>query len=188
MELVELFKKKIEDISDQQINETIPKCALKMNDEQIATVSFVFWLVYMAETDLYYVLNESLKTETSTLSPEVKKKVEEILKEKIKGEKEVNFNDLENFSDKVKAYEALFGETKRTKLLWKLKNIRDDLSHNRIENLKYEGQALSLRKTKEKILIDYFETAQEADFSKSEFLTEDERRSAEILFEKEKMK
>jgi len=169
MNIFELFKGNIKNVSDQQINETISKGALKMNNEQIATVSFVFWLVYMAETDLNKILNESLTTTMSTLSSEVTKKVEEILKEEIKGKKEIDINNPECFSDKTKIYEAMFGKTERTKLLWKLNDIRNDLSHNRINNLKYDGQLISLRKTKEKILIDYFETALQTDFSKSKF-------------------
>lgn len=169
MELFEVFKNKIENVSDQQINETISRDALKMNDEQIATVSFAFWLVYMAETDLNDIINKSLVATISTLPPAVTKKVEELLNEEIKGKKKIDINNLEYFSDKIKVYEALFGKTERTKLLWKFNDIRNDLSHNRIDDLKYEGKLLSLRKTKEKILIDYFETTFQRDLSKSKF-------------------
>lgn len=179
MNLLEFLKNNIKDVSDQKINETIPKLFLKMNDEQITTVSFAFWLVYMTETDLNNILNESWTTTMSALSPKVIKKVKEILKEEIKGKKEIDINNLEYFSDKIKIYEAMFGETERTELLWKLNDIRNDLSHNRINDLKYDGQLISLRKTKEKILIDYFETTLQTDFSKSEFLsslTENEKK------------
>lgn len=169
MEWFEFFKNKIEDVSDQQINEAISKGALKMNDEQITTVSFVFWLVYMAETDLNDIINKSLTTTISTLSPGVKKKVEEMLNKEIKGKKKIDINNLEYFSDKIKVYKALFGKTERTKLLWGLNDIRNDLSHNRIDDLRYKGELLSLRKTKEKILIDYFETVFQRDLSKSKF-------------------
>ena len=169
MELFEFFKNNIENVSDKQINEAISKGALKMNDEQITTVSFVFWLVYMAETDLNDIINKSLITTISILSPEVTKKVKEILNDEIKGKKKIDINNPECFSDKVKIYEAFYGKTERTKLLWKLNDIRNDLSHNRIDNLKYKEKPLSLRKTKEKILIDYFETAFQMDHSKSKF-------------------
>ena len=47
------------------------------------------------------------------------------------------------------------------KLLWKLKKLRDDLSHGRIAGLKYNDKNLLLRTAKESLLIDYFTLVQE---------------------------
>lgn len=179
----ELLINRIKEISDQQINETISKGALKMTDEQIATVSFTFWLVYMAETDLNDVLTQAWKSAGSLFSEEVNKIANQMLQDMVGGTK-VSMNDLEYFSDKIRVYGAMFGNTEHTKLLWKLKDIRNDLSHNRINDLKYEGQNLSSRKAKEDILIDYFKTLLEQDLSKSTFwnsLTEEQRNEIEAL-------
>ena len=80
------------------------------------------------------------------------------------------FNGVENlpsFIDKIRIYEFLFGKTKRTKLLYKIKDIRNDLSHNRIDHLSYENKSLLLRETKEQIIEDYFKTVFEGDLTKS---------------------
>ncbi len=75
--------------------------------------------------------------------------------------------DLPFFLDKIKVYEFLFGKTKRLSLLKKINTIRNDLSHNRVASLSYNGESLALRETKEKIIRDYFETVLEEDRSKS---------------------
>lgn len=89
-----------------------------------------------------------------------------------------NINDLPFFADKIRVYEALFGDTKRNKLLWKINDIRNDLSHCRVDSLKYEKESLYLRATKERVIEDYFRTILEDDRSKSEIwnaLTEVEK-------------
>ena len=68
-------------------------------------------------------------------------------------------NSLPYFIDKIRVYESLFGKTNRTNLLWKINTIRNDLSHNKIDSLQYNGESLSLRSTKEKIIEDYFRTS-----------------------------
>ena len=176
-----LLTNKIKEVSDQEINETISKGALKMTDEQIATVSFTFWLVYMAETDLNDILTQAWKSAGSLFSEEVNKIADQMLQSMVNG-KQVNMNDLEYFSDKIRVYEAMFGKTEHVNLLWKLNNIRNDLSHNRISDLKYRGQSLSSRKAKEDILIDYFKALLEQNLSKPPFwnsLTEEQRKEIE---------
>ena len=184
MDQIELLKKAMREGSDQQLNETISKGALKMSDEQIATASFVFWLVYMAETDLNDTQVESWEKSGKSFPPEVKKMSEELLQKKIK--RKISMGNPEYFSEKIKVFEALFGEkNERTKLLWKLNDLRNDLSHNRINELKYDGQSLFLRKTKEKILFDYFDTSSNLDFHESAFwksLSEDEKRVVETKY------
>jgi hypothetical protein len=166
MDFFEIFQGKIREVSDQKLNETISKGALKMSDEQIATTSFAFWLVYMAETDLNTALSEAWSSSKSLL-PNAIEAAEKMLKEMIPGKREVDINDLQYFSEKIKVYEALMGATERTKLLWKFNDIRNDLSHNRIDKLAYNDEVLSLRETKEKVLIDYFRTALNPDLSQS---------------------
>lgn len=141
-----------------------------MNDQQIGLVSFAFWLVYMAETDLNDITQRAWTLSKSFSSPEVSKVAKEMLANMIGGKKPIDIDNLEYFSDKIKVYQAMFGENDRTKLLWALNDIRNNLSHNRIEKMQYNGQSLAIRETKEKILNDYFATALAVDTSKPDFL------------------
>lgn len=185
MDPLELLKKKAREGTEVQLNETISKGALKLTDEQTGTVSFVFWLVYMAETDLNDVISEAWQLAKKTASPEVQATAKQMLEDMIKGERKIDIENLEYFVDKIKVYEAMFGKNKHSKLFWKLNDIRNDLSHNRIDGLKYEGLSLSLRSTKEKVLFDYFDTMNETDSSKSKFwnsFTPEEKKVIEEKF------
>jgi len=96
----------------------------------------------------------------------------------ISDQKNIDIENLEYFSDKIKIYEVMVGKTKHAELLHKLKDLRNDISHNRINELKYNNEDLFLRATKEKILIDYFETETEDDLSRSDIwnsLTEEQK-------------
>ena len=185
------LKKKIREGSEAQLNEAISKGGLKLTDSQIATVSFAFWLVYMAETDLNYALRKGWTLAGSFSSSEVNNLVEKQILDLIGGQRKVDLKDPEYFSDKIKIYEAFFGQTKRTKMLWKLNDIRNNISHNRIDELNYDGVDLAKRETKEKVLIDYFETALNSDFSASPIwtsLTESQKKEAEVIFDDAKRK
>lgn len=169
MDKLELLLKALKKGSEQQLNETISKGALKMSDQQITTVSFAFWLVFMAETDLNDITKKAWTLSGLFYSPEETTKAKLILTEMVGGKRSIDIDNLEYFSDKIKIYQAMFGENDRTKLLWKLNTIRNDLSHNRINELQYDKHPLFERETKEKILTDYFATALASDISQSEF-------------------
>jgi len=69
----------------------------------------------------------------------------------------------------------------------KLKDIRNNLSHNRIENLVYNDSPLAERSTKEKLLQDYFESGIDNDLSKSDIwntFSEAEKKEIVETFEK----
>ena len=51
------FEKIMKNVPDDRFNEGISKGALKLSDEQVATVSFIFWITYMAEKDLGDVIS-----------------------------------------------------------------------------------------------------------------------------------
>lgn len=182
---IEALKKVIKEGTEQQLNDTISKGALQMDGNEVATVSFIFWLVYMAETDLNSVIQNAWERSGRLFSPEVRMEAWRMLQEMIPGNKELDPNNLEYFSDKIKVLEGLFEESERTKLLWKLNDIRNDLSHNRIRELQYEDKSLYDRSTKEKVLIDYFKTSGPLDFEDTEFwksLSEKERKTIERMF------
>ncbi|MDO9230962.1 MAG: hypothetical protein Q7U36_00565 [bacterium] len=146
----------IESVSDEKFNETISKGALKLNDNQIQTVSFIFWLCYMAENDLNDVLKQAWQLSTEITNPEISESDQKILLKTFSKKDNFDINNLEYFADKIKIHEAMCDDN-LTKLLWKLNELRNDISHNRINKLGYNGQSLFLREIKEKILFDYFE-------------------------------
>lgn len=153
-----LLKKMLSESTDLKLNHVISRGILKLNEDQIQTASFVFWLCYMAEKDLNDILKESwlISKEKSCPNPEVEKGVWKLLNSKISGDRELNIDNLDYFSDKIKIHRVLIGDNERTKIYWKLNDIRNALSHNKLDQLDYLGQSLYLRETKEKILYDYF--------------------------------
>lgn len=96
-------------------------------------------------------LNNFLKK----ISPEIATKITSTIKQNYIPKRDFDIENLEYFSDKIKILEAIVGENEQTKILWKINTIRNDISHNRISTLKYNSKNLSLRKTREKLLVDY---------------------------------
>lgn len=225
---IELFEKTMKEISDKEFNESIPKGALKLDDNQIQAVSFVFWLVYMAENDLNYVISEAweLTKQHKIGGEDAWAIVEGEIQEMLSGQKEyedrlekvvadldetkrieilgivkdhyqkkrvANIEHLDYFIDKIRVIEGLYGKTARTKLFWKLNDLRNKISHNEINNLKYNGGDLRERSVREQLLLDYMRTAIETDFTKSEFwasLTKEEESKIKQKYQeiKKKMK
>jgi len=158
--MIEQFKIIAQNASDEKFNETISRGILRLSDNQINTVSFVFWLCYLAETDLNDVVKGSWQKVSSNSSDILKDKALEILVKKMyngKKDKKIDFNNLEYFIDKIKVYEMAVGKNKSVEMLWIINGIRNDLSHNRINELQYKKESLFLRETKNKLLIDYFQ-------------------------------
>ena len=189
---LEFLLKKMKEVSDEKLNDTFAS-ALQLSFEQKGTLNFVFWLCYMAETDLNTSLAEAWKISGSFFSAEARNIAEKTIADNLKnyGEKNANIDllmkelgieldkqgkilefinknyslrrvfpgveNLEYFLDKIRVYELFSGKTKRVKMLYKINEIRNDLSHNRIDKLNYEGNSLSLRTTKEALLKDYWE-------------------------------
>lgn len=151
--MIDDLKLIMKEVSDEMFNETISKGALQLSDNQIQTISFVFWLCFMAEKDLKDVINQAWGL--STL--EVRESVQKILLKEFSKKEDFNINNLEYFADKIRVHSVICNDG-LTKLLWKLNGLRNDISHNRIDKLEYNGQSLFLREVKEKILLDYFKT------------------------------
>ncbi len=87
-------------------------------------------------------------------------------------------DDMPYFIDKIKVYEFFFGKSERTKMLYKINDLRNALSHNKIDTLSYNSKSLFLRETKESLIRDYFETSYKEDGSKSQIwnaLTEEQK-------------
>lgn len=204
-EQLDLLIKKMKESSDEKLDDTFVG-ALNLNPEQKNLVNFVFWLCYMTETDLDYVLKRAWEFSSSFFPEEVNQLAKKMIAENLKGygeegadinnfitslnlekNKEVQILDfinknysskkvftgienLPNFIDKIKVYELYFPNTKRTKMLFKINGIRNDLSHGRINELKYNKKSLLLRTTKEEIIEDYFKTALNNDVYQSNFL------------------
>jgi hypothetical protein len=199
---IEDLKKIIGATSDDRLNFAISKGHLKLSDDEIGTVSFLFWLCYSAEIDLdaaikipWEIISKSTKPEVVRLARErmeqfvfgaPKSDIEfnEILKkipvdtaDQIKRTIKENFDlkrkrgidGLESLTDKIAFYQAIFGENNVTKVLWEIKRIRNDISHNRIKELTYKDNNLYLRSTKEEILIDYLGATLNPDHSHSPF-------------------
>lgn len=163
---METFEEKIKQCSDKTLSELIVKGSLRLNDNQVETISFVFWLCFMAENDLNDILKTCWTEVSSKYSSETQRAALDDLKRKIASKKEIDMNNLEYFIEKIKIHEAVKGKNEFTKILWKLNDIRNNLSHNRIDKLEYNNESLYLREIKEKILINYFQ-AMSRDFNSS---------------------
>jgi len=182
--LLDLVEKSFNESDESRLNESISKGALKLDDKQIALVSFIFWLCYMAEVDLtksiigawkmantFYPLDDATKTVIKEkYNIDVGKLTDEYLREKAV------------FGEKINISEILFGETDLVLNLKDIKELRNDISHNRINDLVYKGESLFQKKTKIKLLMDYFRSNLNIHMSKSPIwsqLSEDEKKEIE---------
>lgn len=173
---IEILKNVLEENRDKPIDEAISKGHLKLNDDLIETISFIFWLCYMAEIDLDETLRKAW--EVSKMACPDNSETKKYIKEKFGIDlKYIDVNDTDysskeiTFGNRIDILDKILGKTNRVKLLWKLKKIRDAISHTRIDNLKYNDNDLILRETKENLLLDYFRFQGEQDFSKSKILS-----------------
>lgn len=210
-------------ISDEKVNNAISKGALKLSDDQIATVSFIFWLCYMAERDLEAVLTEPWDKIAEITKPEVVEAAKKMLDEMVFGVKQTEeelesvlkkipeeeakkiraiissdyrprriagIDNLEYFTDKILMYQGIFGKNNLAQVLWDIKELRNLISHNQIDGLQYKGKDITLRSTKEALLMDYMGAVTNPDHSNStiekkfEFTGEDKeqiRKALEML-------
>jgi len=138
----------------------IPKGYLKLNDQQIETVSFVFWACHLAEIQMDTLIKQAWDLAEKTFSKDETDTAQKFLDKKIKDKfskraRNIDIKNLEYFGDKIKVINTLSGDTDYTNLLWTLKNLRDDISHTRINELQYKGKSLNNSKTQKALLIDY---------------------------------
>ena len=152
---IEILEKLIDENNENKLDNIIADGMLHLSDKQKNTVNYVFWFCYLVETDLNDILincwNETIKnTDENT-----KNKVIKIIKEKVFNDENKNIDNLEYFRDKIKFYVFAKGESDFSKLLWKINDIRNDLSHNKVDKLKYKNKSLYLKETKKDLLLDY---------------------------------
>ncbi len=167
---VEDVKKMIGGVSDDKLNSAVSKGALKLSDDQINTVSFVFWLCYLAERDIGFVISESWKKLAEMFGVEAIKPAKKFLTEYVFGkDKEKDIENLDFLTEKIRVYQGCHGSNNVTKILWEINRLRNDVSHGRIDALIYAERSLLLREVKEKLLIDYMEAVNNPDHSKPTF-------------------
>ena len=166
---IELLKKTLSEGTEGQLNDAISKGALKLDDKQIKMVSFVFWICYMAEIDLTDCMVRAWNMSTAISPPD------EATKDFIKVNYSINLDKINEsymreeavFNEKIVIYEKLFGETEYLKIIKKIKKLRNDISHNRIDELSYNGKSLLDRKVKEEMIVNFFKHSLDTDKSKS---------------------
>ena len=201
MYTIDDIKKGISGVPEDLLNNAISKGILKLSDDQINAVAFVFWICLLAERELDKVLKISWDLSAAGSSDDVVQRAKAILGESVSGgidyelkleealdvvpngdaekirqlikdgytrKRKINIDDTPYFTDKIKLYEAVFSKNNVSSLLWKMMNLRNDISHGRIDDLKYEGESLTLRSAREKILVDYLEATLNPDHSKSQ--------------------
>ncbi len=171
MGTLEQLKQLIHSRSEEELSKIISHAALRYDDNTSQTISFVFWICYMAEQDLKTII-QGCWNMSKIAYPENSNN--EVIMNIIKNEYGIDFTKIdpehpnysENnlyFKDLIDIYEKFFNKTNLSTLFWKLKDVRNDLSHGRIEKLTYNNNSLYLRETKEEILEDYFTYYSEKD-------------------------
>lgn len=162
-ETSESIEAKLKSFENQDFVNVVSQTMLALSDEEKLTVEFVYWFCHLIERDLTQILEEGMRT-TNKILGQTPEELEKYIREtfKIKLEKvdpahpSYNPNDI-TFGDKIYVVERMRGETPHTNFLWKIKKIRDDVSHGRIGNLRYNNQSLTLKETKAMLVKDYIE-------------------------------
>ncbi|MDD2807374.1 MAG: hypothetical protein PHW95_02560 [Patescibacteria group bacterium] len=167
----EKFKEAMKSMPDNSIDDftkNIVKFLLKFNDEQINTVSFVFWLVYVAELKLDEFRIHAWEVAEKDSSEDIIDRAKQMLTDKINLDRSV-INNPRYFSEKIKFFEGVIGKNDFVEILYILRDLRNDISHLRIDNLKYKELSLYTREAKENLIIDFVESARNCNASKSDF-------------------
>jgi hypothetical protein len=190
MDQLELLKQKINSASNDELARIIFDAALRLDKEQTDTISFVFWLGFMAEHDLDQVLCEAWKM-AKRYGPSGGEVIKIIKEEYGIDITKIDPSDPDydsmsiNFGDRIKIYKDMFGNNSHVELFRKIKGLRNDISHGRIDKLEYERLDLQKKEGKQKILTDYFETMIQKDSGESPILkdmSKEERNEVEKIF------
>jgi len=94
-------------------------------------------------------------------------KIRAVVENRYRDKSSLDIDNLESFGDKILAYQKIKSKNNVSMMLWKLKKIRDDISHGRIQELTYEDKPLMERAIKEKLLLDYMGVVNNPDHKKS---------------------
>ncbi len=139
----------------------VPKSILRLSETERLTTEFAFWFCHSVEQDLSNVLkvsSEAVRAEFGEWTKEISDFIKE--KHKVKLDKadpaHPDYNSSEiTFGDRIFFVEKMRGNGAHVSFLWKVKKIRDDLSHGRISELSYEGKNLVDIEVKRKMIMDY---------------------------------
>lgn len=185
----------LEAFTDTDFNSYIPKTMLKLSQKEIDTIQFVFWFCHIVERDLDSALQQAFRNMESIMGKTPKKLVD-LIKERfgVRIEK-VDPNNPKydpeciTFNDRIDIVEKSMGKSDHTRFLRKIKKLRNDLSHGRIDDLTYEGKDLAEIETKRILIFDYIKQALEIKDIKSEGgvaneLTEQDKRRIDELYQK----
>lgn len=147
--------------STEQFSTLVPKGMLRLSNSQMQTVQFAFWFCYIVESDLTDVLMEAIKN-TKEMLGETAPEVDKVLREKYGIRFEIVDEDHPKydpysivFNDRIEIVEKMRGTDAHTDFLKKVKKIRNDLSHGRILELKYNEKSLFEDSTKAELVRDY---------------------------------
>lgn len=152
--------KKLSQHTESELIDYITNSVLNITPEQRATAEFIFWFCNSVEKDLKFVLEEGMKMVNTLLgTPAPEQRQFMVDQYGVKLEKidttHPNYNPRDiSFGDMIYVVEQMRGKTPHVKFLWKVKKIRDDLSHGRINELKYEGESLAEKEVKIKLIED----------------------------------
>jgi len=114
---------------------------LKINDDDIEAVEFIFWFVYFIERTAQDMII-SAECGVGARREAIQKMVDKL-----------------NFGDKISIVSDLYVKNPKKdiliKLLWKVNNLRNDIAHGRFNDLTYGGHHLSDPKGQLKIVNDF---------------------------------
>ncbi|OGI26046.1 MAG: hypothetical protein A3J76_05545 [Candidatus Moranbacteria bacterium RBG_13_45_13] len=131
-------------LSEKDLNRLFAKTRFKLSDDQMDTVEFALWHIYYVERSLGDVLVKILKGGIKSNDGSYEELIEYLI-------------DRLFFTEKINIFEKASSTNRPKNLLKylrKINNIRNDVYHGRIDNLKYDGKNLTSRETKEKLIDD----------------------------------
>lgn len=112
------------------LGRTIVKKRFNLTEEQISAVEFVYWISYYAETEIREMILEIEKIKTGKDNPVID-----------------SFLDNLNFTDKIlileKNYALNDSDKPFIKILWKIKDFRNDVAHGKFDKLVYDKYPFS---------------------------------------------
>lgn len=179
--------------SSQDFANLIPDTILKISKEERLTVEFAFWFCHSVEQDLNAtltqaanVVNEMLGKSSEDLDNFIRTNIGLKMEKVDPAHPAYRPNEI-SFGDRIFFVEKVRGKTAHTRFLWKIKNIRDNLSHGRIKELSYNSESLFDLETKSKMVKDYITLSKNIDSEESSGivgeLTHEQHQRTEQLFE-----
>lgn len=162
--MLDELREQLKKFSNEDFNDFIPMQMLGLSKEETLTVQAIFWFCHMVERDLDNVLRFAFR-QVELIEG---KTPDEVLKY-ISDTYQVEFHKVDpnddsydprsvTFGQRISFVEKMQGKNKHIKFLWEVKNLRDDLSHLRIQDLNYKGKSLLDNEVKIELFQDYYLT------------------------------